>query len=271
MHARPCCGLRNPKPRKSMVCGASWTRRRTREITPRVPSEPVKTWFQGSAGPAPARTPVWTTPPAGGHHLEAGDHVLDLPVPARILPRGAGCDPAPRSGARDGRGVVTQGEPEALETLLQEEPVDPGLHLDLHLLAIHLQEAAHALQVELHPPLQGDRTAADAGAPGDGDQGHPLVMTPGHRPLDVHPGLGPDHAGPPVSGKLPALLPDLGPGPEVGPVGGAGRPVAADLPRPEELAHVVEDLGRLHCHLPVPDPTGLGGPGSSRGSRRRDD
>ena len=84
-----------PKARRSWAGGSGWMRRRASVMTPSVPSLPTKSWVRFGPGRGAGALALGAHDAAvGQHHLEADDHVLDLPVARRVLPGAPAGQPA---------------------------------------------------------------------------------------------------------------------------------------------------------------------------------
>ena len=118
----PSAKVAKPKARRPSPAGTGWTRKRPSVMTPRVPSLPTNSWVRSGPVADRGRVPAGPDDPAvGQHHLEADDHVLDLPVAVRVLAGPPAGQPAAHRRQVHRLGPVAEGE-----AVLAPQP---GLHV----------------------------------------------------------------------------------------------------------------------------------------------
>src|SRR5207253_2716013 len=113
----------------------------------------------------------------GEHHLHSRDDVFDLPVPRRVLPRGAARDPSTHRRQLDGlRPVPHRQCVFATQRLLEIDADGAGAHLDEARRIVNADDSAQCTDVECYAAVDGDGTAAHAApATGGGDRDQIVV------------------------------------------------------------------------------------------------
>ena len=200
----------------------------------------------------------------GEDHVEALDHVLDLPVAPRQLARRPARQPPADGGQGDGLGPVAEGEAVgAAQLVLQDVAERAGPHVEDQRGGVDVDDAAQRGEVEDDPAVQRDRRPADTAAAagrGDGDLG--LVAQGEHGPHLVGVGRAGDGGGQPG---------DLALG---GPRHGEGPPVPAGLGQRRRLDRDLAARGRQPLeegvvHLDAGGRQPGPGPGTAAGQRDR--
>ena len=131
----------------------------------------------GSARPGARQAAGPHDAAAGEHHLHSRDDVFDLPVPRRVLPRGAARDPSTHRRQLDGlRPVPHRQCVFATQRLLEIDAHGAGAHLDEARRIVNADDSAQCTDVECYAAADGDGTAAHAApATGGGDRDQIVV------------------------------------------------------------------------------------------------
>ena len=205
-------------------------------MTPSVPSLPTKSWVRFGPGGGPGALALGVDDAAVGQDdLEADDHVLDLPVPGRVLPRPTAGQPAPDGREVHGLGPVAErvARTDLTERGLQIRTEGAGPHVGRERCLVDLPQPVESRQVEGDAAVHRNGSAADPAAACGGRDGHRGLVAGGEHRRDLlgrgraHHDRGPLwHAtfGGPADGDRPPVAAGLRPGIVVEQDFGAGGP-----------------------------------------------
>ena len=117
----------------------------------------------------------------GQHHFEADDHVLDLPVAGRVLPRPAAGQPAADGGEIHGLRPVPErvARADPAERRFQIRAESAGSHVRPEGGLVDLTETVELGHVEGHATVHGNGSAADTAPTGRRRDGHRSLVAGG--------------------------------------------------------------------------------------------
>ena len=276
--SRPSAKVENPKARRSWAGGRGWMRRRASVMTPSVPSLPTKSWVRFGPGGGPGSLALGVhDATVGQHHLEADDHVLDLPVAGRVLPRPAAGQPAADGGEVHGLGPVAErvARADLAERGLEVRAEGAGPHVRREGGLVDLAQTVERGQVEGDAAVHRDGAPADAAPTGRRRDGHRGLVAGGEHGRDLlgrggahhHRGALRDRPfGRPADGERPPVPSGLGPGVVVEhDLGAAGGEAVEERRRDVDDARA-EAVG---ARRPRSASMGVTGVGSVMGGRAR--